>query len=438
MLVVLLSALLLAAAACTTDSSSEQGQETEAADRTTTTEQDPPDDEAPEPPVDGLPPEVLQALVDLGGRLAVTRGNEVWVTGPAGDTPLLIDGGGDVVAGQPVWSTDGASLAWSSVGPAGPTVAVSDGLAEEPPQSSPIEGTPAFYLQWSSVGDELAYLHSASDGSGVEAGVVVPGEAGVPFVVGAPLFVSWSPAADRIAAHIGGTDVWTYDRSGEGERLFGPTGIFAVPDWVDDDTLIVADPAGVRTFPFEPEDAPVVPVEGAVRMVLSPDGLRLAYSANLEGDPEGVAPLRVLELASGEEFVVSEDPVLAWEWSHNSERLAYLGAAEAGSISSIQAGPTELRWFFWADDVLLNATVPFRPSAVVVNDYLPFFEQYALSHHRWSPDGSGFAFAGTVEGESGVWVQFVDALVESFRVTDGDSVTWAIVGGGSSGGASIA
>ena len=87
----------------------------------------------------------------------------------------------------------------------------------------------------------------------------------------------------------------------------------------------------------------------------------------------------------------------------------------------IVPGP-KARWSVWTTDGL-ESVVEFDPEPSFINEFVPFFDQYAQSVSLWAPDGSAFAFPGTIDGESGIWVQPTDG--DATRIGDGTWVSWA-------------
>ncbi|MFV1991953.1 MAG: hypothetical protein ACC652_14575, partial [Acidimicrobiales bacterium] len=102
-----------------------------------------------------------------------------------------------------------------------------------------------------------------------------------------------------------------------------------------------------------------------------------------------------------------------------SESLAWL-STDDDSDASARPG---FVWSFWSDGVVERGKA-YLPSATDVREYLPFFEQFAQSHHRWSPGSDAFAFAGAIDGREGIWVQLVGRADEPSYLTPGEAVTW--------------
>ncbi|NNJ48535.1 MAG: hypothetical protein HKP18_11980, partial [Acidimicrobiia bacterium] len=68
----------------------------------------------------------------------------------------------------------------------------------------------------------------------------------------------------------------------------------------------------------------------------------------------------------------------------------------------------------------------FTPSRTFVQQYLPFFGQYANSLTFLSPDAGSFTFAGTIEGRGeGIWVQTIAADTPAELIGPGRFSTWS-------------
>jgi len=105
-------------------------------------------------------------------------------------------------------------------------------------------------------------------------------------------------------------------------------------------------------------------------------------------------------------------------------------AASPGTPSPLRSHSTDVtgdpnggpfRWRVWEGHERFVGDT-FVPSPTLLRDYLPFFDQYAQTITPWAPDGSAFAYAGTHQGGSGIWVQ---PLAGRRRlIGDGAFVTW--------------
>ena len=368
---------------------------------------------------------------------------------PDGLTVEVLDGAESVLASQPTWSRDGEQLAWSSVSAERQVVLIEtfddQGARSGQPQQSNAAGVPVFYLQWSQANDRLVYIRNGQTGQGVEAGSIEPGLPIEPLGEGAPFFMSWSPEPNRILAHVNETSIDAFGLEASPDEFVPVAAVdggFSAPAWVDADrALIVASGAlsylEVATGTIEP----IEPVAGPLRFVLSPDGTKVAYQ--VVGGQAGVtvvnnpfnsagnntdnntlvqadrAGLVVLDLESGDQTVVTTEVSVAFEWSPDSDKLAWLQAGISG-------GQPLGTWRFWSatDAAVTTRSSEFALTRRYGGSYLPFFAQYAQSVTGWSPDSQAFAYAGTIGQDRGIWVQLVDETVAPQLVAPGDFVTW--------------
>ncbi len=451
---------VVSVAACTSGGSDAGGDEAV----TTTTTPSGPDLGAPD------------SVDTLQGQLAVVDGHRLTVMNPDGSEPIVMAGDDDGVVGlQPAWSPDGSQLAWAQTD--GATASVEVALPRAQAVSSTSFDTVPFYLGWNDAGNRLAYLRNAPSGPGFEAGVV-DGDSASVAATGAPLYLAWRPGADDLAIHRNEASVDVVDATTAvvdpglpGDAAgFATTGQFATPIWVRDDVLgLVQDGAFVLVDVETGDKSVLLEIGEGTRLVLSPDRSKLAYLTVVTGTqtvglprqvdppetlppetlpprpclpslpPETLPPetlpggdgepgirLRVFDFVTGRDDLVTDEPVLAFEWSPDGAFLSWLG----------QAGPGLAQWHIWTRAGELTNLAPYRPSALDAGAYLPFFDQYVQSQHRWDPDGTAMAFAGTIGGESGIWVQLVEGDFGPFLVAPGDYVTWSPPPGGG-GGASV-
>ncbi len=392
------------------------------------------------------------ALDGADGTLAVAADGRLAIMAPDGTAVTWLLDDDAQVATQPTWSPDGTRLVWLEAAADGNAVVVAGVGADGDREEIDLPGQPAFYFQWGPDGERIAYLRNALAAGGVELGTITLDGGPVGVGVSAPFFVHWSPAGGGVlAAHIGNAQVVVVDDDTAGRGGLRPddvllerTGTFSTPVWLDERTLLVADRTGLVLLDVEAaatEPLLIVDRTGSadvtIQFVVSPDRSRLAYQILGEGigasQPVGNRPddltaqpgLVVVDLATGASEVVSSDLALAWEWSADGRRLAWLTPAPSTDRFLV-------RWSFWDLDAgAIGSTPGHEPSPVVASAYLPFFEQYAHSVTGWAPDGAAFAFAGRVPADgpgadSSIWVHLPDAggEVATVRVAAGDVVTW--------------
>lgn len=360
------------------------------------------------------------------GRLAVVDDGRVVVMDPDGsnrvdmtDTPD--SGPGRAFYFQPTWSPDGTLLAFSEVSPVIRLYIASPG--DGTIASLEVDTLP-FYMSWSDR-NTLATLRNGASGLRLETTTPETIEGGLTLIdEGAPLYFSWEPGGQRLATHIG-TDRLELNEDGAGQPLGPAPGEFQAAAWSDAGIVAVAESGRDQQLSVVTPDGTAKPLArtlGPTYVVATSDGSSIATQV-LSGQSNGrsvlyqeipVLPPNRLVVIDEEGTVteVTDSPVLAFFWSPGGDRLLLLDTVESG----------EARWQVWSNDTL-EEVVRFGLDASFVRDLLPFFDQYAQSVSLWSPDGTAFAFPGSIDGQAGIWVQELGE--EPRRVSDGSWVAWS-------------
>ena len=410
------------------------------------------------------PEAVRDVLSELDGQLAIGNGPVVAVARPDGQRYIELDGGRTNLTSQPTWSPDGTMLIWSSISGVAQEARVQrfddEGVADGDPLSTNLPGHPAFYFQWSHDAGEVLYLRNSTRRQTVEAGVLVPGGPARRMADGDPFFVAWAPAEPVIAAHVGDERVAIFDPSGAaefgvpgeesepeaepdpglGDPVVGDDvidgGGFSAPAWLDDETLVAVVSEVLSAVDVESGvTQPLTSVDGPIQFVLSPDRSRIAFQVTTAVVDDGgilevgATPIQeevdslslvVLNVEDRSVEVVTDRQVLAWEWSPDSTKLAWLELD--GPVNRRLA-----RWRFWSANGAVGGDTrspTLQLSVKEMVNYLPFFAQYSFSLRRWSPDSSAFAMVGSIRGRSGVWIHLVDVPADPVLVVPGDIVSW--------------
>lgn len=413
-----------------------------------------PDEDLPERLGEPLPDREVVALVSmLEGQLAIGSGPELLTARPDGLTLESVDGSEFRIASQPTWSHSGQQLAWSAVGPEQQVVAVqefaADGTRQQAWVESDASGAPVYYLQWNADETQLAYLRQADRGRSVEAGTIEVGRPIVPVDDGVPYFVSWGPEPNLLASYVDIESLRLFDsdaRADGFEEILSGNGQFTAPAWVDESTILMVVAGQLALVDItNGEVENIVETNEPTEFVLSPDRTKVAYQnvptatgitqASLqvqsESDSEEIA-LVVLDLETGEQVIVADEIAIAWEWSPDSDKLAWLSLED-------EIARQRHQWHFWSasgEGIATLETPYFRGSRKEFLSYQPFFAQYTQSITRWSPDSTAFVFAGSIRSRPGIWMQLVAVPAEPAVVAQGDFVTWGYgptpepVGGG--------
>jgi len=342
-----------------------------------------------------------------------------------------------------------------------------------------------FYYFWLPDSRGLVYLTTYADGpaqagwqvsmdilrvfAGDERGLLPSGSI-MHLEEGAPLFVCPSPRDKRILMHIGNKQkvavIEPLSLDGQEVILSSRPGAFRCPQWFpikgengeelvafversntgDSQFVVVAD---ANKGESKKARRVLTEIEGFATITVSPDGQRMALLARLKRNLA-----ETLSIMDGP-FELSEDPwpvgstilssddreekigprrrVLAFFWSPDSRKLLWLSAPEKDDILAASGGQAEIFWEVY--DTLTGRSVRFEhhmPSQTVLASYLPFFDQYALSHAVWSPDSDAFCYAGVgMDGAAGAWVQELpSSFAESpppprLVISGAETVSWS-------------
>lgn len=346
------------------------------------------------------------------GALVVTADDgSVVVVAPDGSGRRVLEA--PAGGAQPVWSPDGSQVAVSD--PATPGVVVLDPVGGVPSVTA-TAGRP-IYVAWPPWSAEPWWLRlDPFHGLALEAPGGVLG-------VGSPFYFAWEPDGRRWVAHRGA--LLEVHAEGTTVPLDVSPGSFRAPVWTPSGIVVVSE-AGDLVRLDDGRSEVIARVPGAATLVASGDRLAVGTAPAPRkpggGPVEAVAdavpvlsPGAVWVLDGGDPIRVADRPAVAFFWDPTGRRLLLL-----------DADGDALRWSVW-DDGEVTVYDRFVPPSAWAERFLPFFDQYALSMRLWAPDGSAFAFPGTVDGVAGVWVRSLDASA-AVRVTDGRWVDWSPAG----------
>lgn len=369
-----------------------------------------------------VPPPPVDRLVVLGDD-----GN-VFTVDPDGSnrTDVTDDAGGATVYFQPVWSPDGARVAFGSGSNATFRLNVADqdgtGLTATVMDSFP------FFYYWDATSTRVGLLRN--DAAGGLAMEVVSDGVLSRFDTGAPFYFSWEPSGSRLVWHIGTDRLEIVEADGSTAVVDADPGAFQAPQWTESGIFFASSSGGDQTLVRLDVDEgvepfPVAQITGFALFSATPDGSRVAVQGLTEApDATTVAyqqlprvpfnQVAIIDVETGDLERVTEGPALAFFWSPVGDTLLILSAGD---------DPTTFEWSVRRD----GTTTPlarFTPSPTFLRDFLPFFDQYAQSMTLWSPAGDRFAFPGRIDDERGVWVQPIDGSAPS-RISEGVFVGWS-------------
>jgi TolB protein len=345
----------------------------------------------------------------------------------------------------PTFSPDGSRVAFSSVKHAGGSSTygihaydLGRRMAITIFQSS----DQPIYLSWLPGGQQLFFL--VSDGNTLKLILAEAREARPVRIIltGQPLYYDWNQAASELAFHYvpaeggGGEQTGLMSVTGRDQRvvktLATVSAPFDNPAWSPDKAhlayvvdrkngqvaLVVANSDG--SSPRE-----MVGLEPrTTSFSWSPDSKQIAFSTRRSERAMSYDGVNLLNAASGNMSTLVSDPVIAYYFSPDGRRLAYIGATETSNTwNVIDLGAKAGRKL--CNFVATRAeTVSYR-----------VFDQYTLSHRVWSPDSRALVFAGVMLKEgmalpsgvtppSSVWMLPVDRAPPQ-ALADGDVAFWS-------------
>jgi TolB protein len=342
----------------------------------------------------------------------------------------------------PAWSPDGRYVASVGANMEGSGIYLIPDMDEPgaPTELFAANSRSPFYLYWSPDGEQISFLAS-SRVTGMELNVM-PASGGDSRVlaIGSPMYWNWAANSRQMLIHSGDTGVNGQIAliSDEGQiqppRITSP-GYFQAPGisasgryWAysqvrggDTNWLITDD---------RESDVQVGHRHaGAVALSWSPTRDEVAF---ISGDPDSQfstwGPLRVLDAATDETRLLSNDTVLAFFWSPDGEKIATISLPAnplPGEQFEVRNGgrrqlvgyevrqPAQHAGHTFLVAVIDVATgeeqsaFEAQLSPTFMAQFLPYFDQYALSHNIWAPDSSAFVLPLITERVSEVTV--VDA-----------------------------
>lgn len=407
---------------------------------TGTTEAPTGDNDQPEPPqptLPTIPPVALDDLADVEGSIVLRDDDgSLIVVRPDGTNRQELASGVGALLNQPTFSRNGDRVAWTSIDAEGPKFFVAD--VDGSNAVSAAVSSPAFYLSWSPDDTWIAALRPIP--ASIEFAVADPDSADVRAVAtGQPFYFDWLDD-DSIVAAVGTTTLTVIEASGEvpptPRALASPLGAFQSPavvvggDETEDDVLVAVLQDGFNDVVLLGADGsqdaigrssgPVAttnnPTEEQVAVLVidtePPQSQVISFQTDEPPDlPSG--QVSIIDLDTREVTTKDERQIVAMQWSPDGSSLAMLRALN-----------NTLQWLVATPDGVSMLT-PFVPSQEFATSYLPFADQYNHSSSWWSPDSRAMVLSGSVDGQSGVWVDLVDDDSGAVRISGGDLGLWS-------------
>ena len=350
------------------------------------------------------------------------------------------------VLGFPAWSPDGSQIAVIGAGANDTSIYVFDvpGAGATTPgatsSAKPIVGPDPvviyrsrdrapFYLYWTPDGRKVGFLATEAVGLGLR---IAPADGSAPLDgsgpaalirQGSPLYFDWIDAK-RLLLHVDvGSNAFTGEVGLDGKSIkpaLKGSGIFrsAIVSHDGHDLAYVrSETDGSEKLVVASRDGSAsheTAVFGPAAFAFDPAGDGLASVASKVPVDPGVTfpfgPLRLTDPRTGKVRTLLEGPVVAFFWSPDGRTIAAIVPSHPGDLPG-PGGTADIPAGTGVPSSSPGAVPPVagvtgrlafvdvatgveRPEQVVqlnstfVNQLLPYFDQYALSHRLWSPDSA--------------------------------------------------
>lgn len=184
---------------------------------------------------------------------------------------------------------------------------------------------------------------------------------------------------------------------------------------------------------------------GSLALSWSPAQDHIAFTNGAIDSHPFWGPLRWLDVATEEIRLLSTQTVLAFFWSPDGRSIAFITLSRDENDDSINAYKPDSRRRASRVAVapirqpnrgMLTLSVvevetgngmrllDFQPTAVYLSQFLPFFDQYALSHRIWSPDSGAIVLPVREDDSNTILIVPVDGG-RPYRLADGEIAFWS-------------
>lgn len=312
----------------------------------------------------------------------------------------------------PAWSPDGASIA--ALGSNASESGVYVLQDADNPQATALflsQDRAPFYLYWSPNSTQIAFLANDPEaGIGLWLADRVHKDKARQISSGQPYYWQWLQNSAELFVHSGGEGLaarlaFLKVEDGNSGANVAPPGVFQAPGLSPSGAyLAFAEEMGSQHSQVviqarQGGDRQTAPYAGAVAMSWSPSSDQLAFISPPVPAPHHFGPLRLLDPETGDNRTLTGRTVVAFFWSPDGRSIAYLAPAGSGNdsgaalpskttLASTQPQGQGLLLDLWLLDVSSGSQrllTTFQPGELFLEQFLPYFDQYALSHRLWSP-----------------------------------------------------
>jgi hypothetical protein len=249
------------------------------------------------------------------------------------------------------------------------------------------------YFCWSPAGDAVSYVSATERGLELSVTSLDGAIAQHRIAVGAPLFHAWSPDGASVAAHAG-SEVLLFELATRSTTEIHHNGAgFRTPRFLPNGALLYATPGGsgiaLMSRQSSGDTRQLAVFDGGVAFV--PVGDVLLVGVTHQPDASLFDTLWRVSTDGSERALVARGPFAAYWGAPGGEVVVLMVPSHSGDGAvSLQARALS--------GETVAATAPFVPSADM-RVAVAFFDQYALSHSPWSPQGEQFVACGRFAGD---------------------------------------
>ena len=312
----------------------------------------------------------------------------------------------------PAWSPDGASIA--AIGSNASESGVYVLKDADDPQATALflsQSRAPFYLYWAPDSSQIAFLaNDPVGGIGLWLADRERKDRVRQLSSGQPYYWQWLSDSAELFVHSGGAgtaarlDFLQVQDGGRGPNI-APPGQFQAPGLSPSGAyLAFAEEIGSQKSQVviqarQGSERQAAPHSGAAAMSWSPGSDQLAYISPPAPAPHHFGSLRLLTPETGADRTLTARTVVAFFWSPDGRSIAYLSPAGSGNgsgaglpstaiLTSAHSQAQSLLLDLWLVDVSSGSQrllTTFQPGRLFLEQFLPYFDQYALSHRLWSP-----------------------------------------------------
>ena len=178
-------------------------------------------------------------------------------------------------------------------------------------------------------------------------------------------------------------------------------------------------------------------------MSWSPAADQLAFTTGMRDDRSFWGPLRMFDTETGGMSLLSDNVVIGFFWSPNGRYLATFNTGDINRDFGVNVfnttkpnRPTQAKQATQFNPHQFNLAIidletgeetqvtSFFPTSSFIGQFLPYFDQYALSHNIWSPNSDAIVLPVREDGENRVKVIRIDGS-ELIDLGQGDMAFWS-------------